>query len=308
MTERRKHIKPWTEAQIAQVRAWVEVGTTNAAMAQRMGLKIHTFSRAAYRHGIQLAAIQKAKRDAGAAVLRQYYETETPREELLKLYSDARGRQMTMDAMFQHSFMLDLKRDKNFVSRMASLKAKASSVRKAFLVLREKMQQERRDLAPALQAAYNAGASVITVTRDLGISKSRQELMRAEGLVTKPPRIRVKSPPKPRPPRIRPKKERKPKPQPAPKMARPKAPRLPVEKPRPSYWYAPEPKPVVKHSLTTEPPPPLPEPAENGKIYACFRAIRGWAEQRGFEYDGTNMHRLNMIRAAANMPLLVQEG
>jgi len=55
-------------------------------------------------------------------------------------------------------------------------------------------------------------------------------------------------------------------------------------------------------------PPPLPAHSlEDGKVYATFAEIRAWAGFYGFAYDGSNMDRLNKLRAAKGLPPLVQD-
>ncbi len=50
----------------------------------------------------------------------------------------------------------------------------------------------------------------------------------------------------------------------------------------------------------------LPPPSEDGKIYASFAEIRAWAGAYGIAYDGTQMDRVNKLRAAKSLPPLVQ--
>lgn len=52
---------------------------------------------------------------------------------------------------------------------------------------------------------------------------------------------------------------------------------------------------------------PLPEPREDGKVYTSFYNIRAWAGVYGIAYDGTNMDRVNKLRIAKSLPLLVQD-
>lgn len=54
-------------------------------------------------------------------------------------------------------------------------------------------------------------------------------------------------------------------------------------------------------------PPPLPAPAENGRVYACFRDLAAWAGFYGLAYDGTNIDRLNRLREARGLPAVVQD-
>lgn len=52
----------------------------------------------------------------------------------------------------------------------------------------------------------------------------------------------------------------------------------------------------------------LPPPAANGKVYTTFYNIRAWAGVYGIAYDGSNLERVNKLRVAKSLPLLVQEG
>jgi hypothetical protein len=75
---------------------------------------------------------------------------------------------------------------------------------------------------------------------------------------------------------------------------------------------APPPPPVAVAPAVpqTERPKPPPLPAfslEDGKVYATFAEIRAWAGFYGFAYDGSNMDRLNKLRAAKGLPPLVQD-
>ncbi len=54
--------------------------------------------------------------------------------------------------------------------------------------------------------------------------------------------------------------------------------------------------------------PRLPEPAENGRVYASFSEIREWAAFMGIAYDGSNMDMVNRRRAAMGAPPVVQDG
>ncbi len=52
---------------------------------------------------------------------------------------------------------------------------------------------------------------------------------------------------------------------------------------------------------------PLPQPRENGRVYTSFHNIRAWAGVYNIAYDGTNLDRVNTLRIAKSLPLLVQD-
>lgn len=52
---------------------------------------------------------------------------------------------------------------------------------------------------------------------------------------------------------------------------------------------------------------PLPKPHDDGKVYTSFHNIRAWAGIYGIAYDGSNMDRVNKLRAAKSLPLLLQD-
>ncbi len=51
----------------------------------------------------------------------------------------------------------------------------------------------------------------------------------------------------------------------------------------------------------------LPPPRENGKVYTSFPNIRAWAGIYNIAYDGSNIDKVNKLRAAKGLPPLVQE-
>ena len=64
--------------------------------------------------------------------------------------------------------------------------------------------------------------------------------------------------------------------------------------------------PVVIDAPAAPPALPPPDP-RTGRIYVPFATIRALAAYHGFIYDGSNMDRVNRVRAAMNQPPLVQD-
>ena len=144
---------------------------------------------------------------------------------------------------------------------------------KAVAVMKSNMEARRIESAKKMQAIMDTGVSADAARKRLGLGSHLVLRMKRDGLII------------PRP------------------FVVPYAPRPSRRAPKPP----PVPKPVTYVAPLPPPPPPLPPPAENGKIYAPFAAICGWADQRGIYYDGRQIDKLNAIRAAAGLAPLVQD-
>lgn len=220
------------------------------------------------RLGIAIIINIGAERTArGLAVLRQHYATHPDIHELRRMYSEAVGRHVTLKRLGDIASWHKLKRDKRFSVTRAAA---------AHAAMIAKSADHRVKMAKTLQAIMNDGVSAAEAGRQLGVGKAMRNRMRRDKMIVDVPYARPFVPCKPRVINIQP---------------------PPAPKPVPVLYIAPPPP----------PPPPLPPPAENGKIYAGFRAICGWAEARGIYYDGRQIEKLNAIRAAAKLPLLVQD-
>lgn len=258
---------PWP-GRIPKLLEMAAAGESLAAMSRYFKCSKSTLQHHCAAHGIDAKAEREAKSKAGAEVLRRIYHLPISQNEKLAAYVAARG-PATIDAMTQHARRLKL--------RGSTIRDRASTIPAMRKLLYAKLDAERAALAPSVQAVLDTGVSWVQVMAQTGISWKRLRNMVRDGLITKPARVRVK-------------RVRKPKPAPAskPQTARVYAMPAPVERPAP---------PVVS----------LPSPSSDGKVYASFWAIRAWAEARGFAYDGSNMDQLNKRRAAAGLPLLVQD-
>jgi hypothetical protein len=222
MLKARAAKREWSEEKKIQVRAWVADGLSKLEMARRLGIGDDTLRRHAERYGIDLRGEEKRRLDASAAVLKQHYASPMLLKDILVLYSAARGRDMSRQAMRAHAHTLRVRRGRG--------KERPGEDRVHFFA------EQRKSLIPRVQAMLNEYATIREIMAAVGASKTRLERMLKWGEVVRPPpkaRVPVKRVRKSRakPKELHQKMGRKPKALPASWVR--------VEKPR-------EPKPVFQ--------------------------------------------------------------
>lgn len=265
----KRRASPWTEADIARVRAYLAEGLPVYRIAPLVGLTRSGLKQRLYRVGVEFRLnVRVAAFGRGAEVLRQHYTNpEMPTKEIHRLYEEAIGQPARLKMMREHANRIGLLRP--FTKAQYIATAEAARVALA--------TRKRAEVAREIQALHDGGLTLTAARKQFRVSEKRLALMRAEGLITHHKRKPAFA-----------HRVRKPKPTPEPK---------PVRVVKAAPVIIPEPP---------RPPAPLPAPV-NGKIYANFRQIRAWAEDRGFCYDGSNMDQVNRRRAAMGLPVLVQD-
>jgi len=271
---------PWP-ARLDELRQLVASGASLSAIARRFGCNRKTLKFRCEQYGIDAKSVRNFQMAAGEEVLREiYYRADLGSADLIAQYRVARPK-ATLDALHQHARRLGLRRpdDRQQVGAMAGCNGRVVA-----------MALQRTAMAAQVQGWLDDGLLCQHIVNTRGVSHERLRRMQREGLITIPPRPKAA-------PYVRPSR------------AKAVVAVAPLHSPAPPRFVPiPVPTPVV-HTPLPEPVEVIsfPAPSLNGKIYAGFNAIRQWAQRAGFDYDGSNMERVNRVRAAANLPLLVQD-
>lgn len=212
----------WTEETKAQVRAWAQDGVSLSQIGRRLHLALETVKRRAKIYGIDLSSQKPDLYEAGAVVLREHYEADTPTDEVHRLYCAARGKLFSRNAMEIHARKLNLRRP-IYLARRAAGRARGDLFR-----------AERVGLAPQVQAMLDERRTLEAISAALRISQNRLQVMLKLGeVVRSAPPLKVVAP------RIQQPRVPKPKAPKPPKASKPKAlPKSWVRSPAP----APQPK------------------------------------------------------------------
>jgi hypothetical protein len=178
MLKARAAKREWSEEKKDQVRAWVADGLSKLEMARRLGIGDDTLRRHAERYGIDLRGEEQRRLDAGAAVLKQHYASSMLLKDILVLYSAARGRDMSRQAMRAHAHTLRVRRGRG--------KEKPGEDRVHFFA------EQRKSLIPRVQAMLNEYATIREIMAAVGASKTRLErMLKWREVVRPPPKARV---------------------------------------------------------------------------------------------------------------------
>jgi DNA invertase Pin-like site-specific DNA recombinase len=178
MLKARAAKREWSEEKKNQVRVWVAEGLSKLEMARRLGIGDDTLRRHAERYGIDLRGEEQRRLDAGAAVLKQHYASPMLLKDILVLYSAARGRDMSRQAMRAHAHTLRVRRGRG--------KEKPGEDRVHFFA------EQRKSLIPRVQAMLDEYATIREIMAAVGASKTRLErMLKWREVVRPPPKARV---------------------------------------------------------------------------------------------------------------------
>jgi hypothetical protein len=178
MLKARAAKREWSEEKKDQVRAWVAEGLSKLEMARRLGIGDDTLRRHAERYGIDLRGEEQRRLDAGAAVLKQHYASPMMLKDILVLYSAAREREMSRQAMRAHAHTLRVRRGRG--------KEKPGEERVHFFA------EQRKSLIPRVQAMLDEYATIREIMAAVGASKTRLErMLKWREVVRPPPKARV---------------------------------------------------------------------------------------------------------------------
>lgn len=263
----KKQAPKWTEADIASIRADMAAGKRDSDIARRLGMLQCTFHARLRVAGIVRDTITMPESMRRGAAVLVAHY-ETTMDTAEVFARYAEARGMPVTLKIMRSQAHKLR-----LNRPLSLKTMPVIAQAALAV---KRKQSRNAIAEKVRARLAAGETLPTIRASMGFGRGMIATMKRDGLLeNRIYRARTAKP--------------KVKPAPAPKPVTARVYTMPVQRPAPP------------------PAMPLPSPASDGKVYATFWAIRAWAEARGFAYDGSNMDQLNKRRAAAGLPLLVQD-
>lgn len=175
---------PWP-GRVEALRQMTEDGWSIGRMARYFECSRSTICYNCVLHGISATAVRNARMEAGAEVLKRIYHLPITMAEKMAEYVKARG-PVSADAMRQHAQRLRLQ------ATRARTRAKPRTMPpKATANLIALRAEERAAMAPAMQARLNDGASYNALMRETGISWKRLRGMVREGLLVKPPRVKV---------------------------------------------------------------------------------------------------------------------
>jgi len=213
--------REWSEETQAQVRQWGAECLPTREIARRLGISYDTVAKRGKKYGIDLFAMQMARRAAADAVLRDQFHSAKSLDDLLPVYCAALGQNVAKIAMTRAARKLKIGARQHPVNALNRSRAEQAAARRAAL-------------AVEAQKMFDSGMSMKATVRSLRMGRDLLRWLIASGAVVKPaPKVQEKAP---KPPRVR---VRKPKPQAQKKPRKLPASWVRVEKPR-------EPKPVFQ--------------------------------------------------------------